>query len=51
MVSPHRFLKEMAEPLTPANLIFQASLNQGKVTDDWERQMFLQYLRKSTRAN
>ena len=35
-ISP-RFLKEMAEPVTPVlTLIFQASLNQGNVPDDWK---------------
>ena len=35
-ISP-RFLKEMAEPLTPVlTLIFSASLNQGKAPDDWK---------------
>ena len=32
-----RFLKEMAEPLTPIlTLIFSASLKQGKTPDDWK---------------
>ena len=32
-----RFLKEIAEPLTPVlTLIFSASLNQGKAPDDWK---------------
>ena len=35
-ISP-RFLKEMAEPLTPIlTLIFSASLKQGKTPDDWK---------------
>ena len=35
-ISP-RFLKEMAEPLTPVlTLIFSASLHQGKAPDDWK---------------
>ena len=35
-ISP-RILKEMAETLTPVlTLIFKASLNQGKVPDDWK---------------
>ena len=36
-ISP-RFLKEMAEPLTPTlTLIFSVSLNQGKTPDDWKK--------------
>ena len=32
-----RFLKEMAHPLAPAlTVIFQASLDQGKIPDDWK---------------
>ena len=32
-----RFLKKIAEPLTPVlTLIFLASLNQGKAPDDWK---------------
>ena len=35
-ISP-RFLKEMAEPLTPIlTLIFSASLKQGQTPDDWK---------------
>jgi len=35
-ISP-RFLKEMAHPLAPAlTLIFQASLDQGTIPDDWK---------------
>ena len=47
-----RFLKEMAEPLTPIlTLIFSPSLKQGKAPTTGERRMFLQSSKRETKVN
>ena len=50
-ISP-RFLKEMAEPLTPIlTLIFSASLKQGKAPDDCKRRTFLRSSKREIKVN
>ena len=46
-----RFLKEMAEPLTPIlTLIFSASLKQGKTPDDWKEANVSPIFRKGDKS-
>ena len=49
---PTRFLKEFAVELTPAmTLIFQASLQQGKVPDDWKQTNVTPIFKKGDRSS
>ena len=46
---PTRFLKEFATELSPVmTLIFQASLQQGEIPDDWRQANIAQCSRKET---
>ena len=46
-----KFLKEMAEPLTPLlTLIFSASLKQGKTPDDWKEANFSPIFKKGDKS-
>ena len=48
---PTRFLKEFAAKLSPAmTLIFQASLQQGKVPDDWKQANVAPIFKKKDRS-
>ena len=46
-----RFLKEFADELSPAmTLIFQASLQQGEVPDDWKQANVAPIFKKGDRS-
>ena len=48
---PTRLLKEFADELTPAlTLVFQASLQQGKVPDDWKAALVTPVFKKGDRT-
>ena len=48
---PAKVLKEMAEELSPSlTLIFTASLQQGKIPQDWKKALVTPYLRKVIKA-
>ena len=48
---PSCFLKECAEEIAPAlTLVYEASLQQGTIQDDWKKTSSHRYLRKETRV-
>ena len=49
---PPRFLKELANDLAPSlTLIFQASLKQGTIPDDWKKALVVPVFKKGVRTN